>query len=104
LEKQIASSEEEKIAAEEQNRQIARRVAEAERALTEVMTALDALRGENEERRAAYMRQMRSSAALGNESSSLETQVAAAAAVAQRCRARIAEIERTSDQLDAELA
>jgi chromosome segregation protein len=104
LEKQLSVTAEEKIAAEEHHRQIARRVAEAERSLTEVMSALDRLRSENEERRAAYMQQMRSSAALGNESSSLEAQVAAQGAVAERCRGRIDEIDPLREQLLAELA
>ncbi len=103
LEKQLILTAEEKIAAEEHYRQIARQVAEAERGLTETIAALDRLRGENEERRAAYMRQMRSSAALGNESSALETQAAAQRAVAERCRARIAELDRLREQLSSEL-
>ena len=45
------------------------------------MASLDQLRGENEQRRAAYLQQMRLAAALGNETSALESQVAAAAAV-----------------------
>jgi chromosome segregation protein len=104
LEKQLSITAEEKDAAEEHYRQVARQVAEAERSLTEVMAALDGLRSESEERRADYMRQMRSSAALGNESSALETQVAAARAVAERCCGRIAEIDRLREGLDAELA
>ena len=67
-------------AAEENHRDIAKRLVEAERGLTEVMASLDQLRGENEQRRAAYMQQMRLAAALGNETSALESQVAAAAA------------------------
>jgi chromosome segregation protein len=104
LEKQLAETTAEKTAAEENHRQIARRVAEAERGLTEVMAALDGLRSESEERRADYMKQMRFAAALGNETSSLEAQVAAAEAVGQRCRARILEIERTFETLQTELA
>ncbi|MCC6126215.1 MAG: AAA family ATPase [Pirellulales bacterium] len=104
LEKQLSLAAEEKTAAERQYRQIARNVAEAERGLTEAMAALDRLRGESEERRVAYMRQMRISAALGNESGALEAQVAAAGAAAERCRARIAELDGLRERSLAEFA
>ncbi|MGD0383693.1 MAG: AAA family ATPase [Thermoguttaceae bacterium] len=84
LENELGGTADQRAAAEELHRQIARRLVEAERELTEVMTVLDQLRGENQQRRAGYMQQMRSSAALGNETSALETQVAAASATAER--------------------
>jgi chromosome segregation protein len=89
--------------AEENHRDIAKRLTEAERGLTEVMTSLDQLRGENEQRRADYMTQMRLSAALGNESSALESQVAASAAARQRCADRIGELDGTLIALQREL-
>jgi chromosome segregation protein len=104
LEKQLEATADEKTAAEEHYRQIAREVAEAERSLTEVMTALDRLSSENEDRRAAYMQQMRSSAALGNETSALEAQVAAQRSVADRCCGRIDEFDHLVEQLQVELA
>ena len=90
-------------AAEESRRDIAKRLVEAERGLTEIMASLDQLRGENEQRRAAYMQQMRLSAALGNESSALESQVAASAEARERGRGRIAELDRTLAALQHEL-
>jgi chromosome segregation protein len=90
-------------AADENHCDTAKHLVEAERQLTEIIAALDHLRGENEQRRAAYMQQMRSSAALGNETSALESQVAAAAAASQRCTDRIAELDRTLDQLQTQL-
>ena len=90
-------------AAEENHRDVARRLVEAERGLTEVMVLLDQLRGENEQRRATYLQQMRSAASLGNESSSLESQVAGASAVRQRCDERMAELDRTLDALQQQL-
>jgi chromosome segregation protein len=89
--------------AEDSHRNTAKRLVDAERRLTEIMASLDHLRGENEQRRAAYMQQMRASAALGNETSSLESQVANADAAKQRCDERIAELHRTLDSLQAEL-
>ena len=103
LEKELSGTADQRAAAEELHRQIARRLVEAERELTEVMTVLDQLRGENQQRRAGYMQQMRSSAALGNETSALETQVAAASATAERCRARLTEFNRQVDTLQTEL-
>jgi chromosome segregation protein len=91
-------------AAEENHREIARQLVEAERGLTEVMASLDQLRGENEQRRTAYVQQMRLSATLGNETSTLESQVAAASAAHQRCGDRIAELDRTLGSLQQELS
>jgi chromosome segregation protein len=103
LEQELAQSAEERTVAEEWHRQIARRLVEAERNLTELMSGLDQLHGENQDRREAYMRQMRSSAALGNETSALETQAAAAQAAAERGRIRLAEFDGQVDALHAEL-
>jgi chromosome segregation protein len=89
--------------AEENRREVAKRLVEAERGLTEVMASLDQLRGENEQRRAAYLQQMRLAAALGNETSALESQVTAAAAAGRRSADRIAELDRTLDALQREL-
>jgi chromosome segregation protein len=85
--------------AEENHRDVAKRLVEAERVLTDVMTSLDHRRGENEQRRTTYMQQMRLAAALGNETSALESQVAAAAAVRQRSIDRIRELQRALDLL-----
>lgn len=90
--------------AEADRREIAKRLVEAERGLTEVMASLDQLRGENEQRRVGYVQQMRLAAALGNETSALESQVAAASAARGRCADRIAELDRTLDSLQGELS
>ncbi len=90
-------------AAEENHGDTAKRLVEMERGLTEVMTALDHLRSENEQRRVAYVQQMRLAAALGNETSALESQLSAAAAARQRCRERIVDLDRTLDALQQEL-
>jgi len=103
LEKELGGTTAERTTAEVTHRQIARQLVEAERELTELMAVLDQLRGENEQRRSGYMQQMRSSAALGNETSALETQVDAALATAERCHARLAEFDRQVEVLQAEL-
>ena len=62
--------------AEELHRKIAQRLVEGERALTELMSRLDQMRGEHEQHRAAQLEQMRAIGVLGNEISGLESQVA----------------------------
>jgi chromosome segregation protein len=89
--------------AEANHRDVGKRLVEAERGLTEVMLLLDQLRGENEQRRATYLQQMRSAASLGNETSSLESQVAGASAVRRRCDERMAELDRTLVALQQQL-
>ncbi len=89
--------------AEEQQREIAQRVTEGERALTEVMARLDHLRGEHEQRRTAQLEQMRQAAGLASETSVLESQATAAEAVRQRSRDRIAELDRQLVALAADL-
>ena len=99
LQQQLRETTDAIEAAETSQRDVARRLVEAERGLTEVMASLDRLRGENEQRRATYLQQMRTAASLGNETSSLESQAAAAAALRQRCQQRMAELDRDLDAL-----
>jgi chromosome segregation protein len=103
LQQQLQETTESLQTAEENHRDTAKRLADMERGLTEVTTALDHLRGENEQRRVAYVQQMRLVAALGNETSALESQLSAAAAARQRCHERIVDLDRTLDALQSEL-
>ena len=90
-------------AAQENHRDIARRLVEAERGLTEVIAAIDRLRGENEQRRAAYLKQMRAAAALGNETSALEHQATSSAATRDRCGQRMGQLDHALEGLQREL-
>jgi chromosome segregation protein len=103
LKQQLEETTESLRQAEEQHRDTARRLVDVERGLTEVTAALDQLRGENEQRRVAYVQQMRLVATLGNETSALESQLSAAAAVRQRCHERIVDLDRTLGALQTEL-
>jgi len=103
LQRQLLDTGEAVRQAEQQHRRIAARLAEGERQLTGVIADLDRIRGENEQRRLAYMEQMRAAAALGNEISALESQLAAAAAARDRSNHRIAELDGQCDALSAEL-
>ena len=103
LEQQFRQTQESVSAAEEQQRIIARRLGEGERQLTDVISQLDQLRGESHDRRAAYLEQMRSSAALGNQTSALESQAAAALALRQRIEERLAQLDGQLGTLSEEL-
>ncbi|HUT11514.1 MAG TPA: chromosome segregation protein SMC [Thermoguttaceae bacterium] len=103
LQRQLLDTVEAVRQAEEQHRRIAARLAEGERQLTGVITDLDQFRGENEQRRHAYMEQMRAAATLGNQIGALESELAAAAAVQERSQRRIAELDGQCDALAAEL-
>ena len=67
LQQQLQDTTDALQTAEGSHRDVAKRLVEAERGLTEAMAELDQLRGENEQRRAAHLQQMRLAAALGNE-------------------------------------
>ncbi len=90
-------------AAEQNHREVARQLVETERGLTEAMDALDRLRGENQQRRAAYLEQMRLSASLSNEIGVLESRSAAADAARGRCGSRIEELDGELDGLQRQL-
>jgi chromosome segregation protein len=89
--------------AEELHRKIAQRLVEGERALTELMSRLDQMRGEHEQHRAAHLEQMRSHAVLGNEISGLESQVANTSSTRDRSRSRITDLDRQIAVVAAEL-
>ncbi|MEN6404882.1 MAG: chromosome segregation protein SMC [Thermoguttaceae bacterium] len=104
LQQQLQETADARTAADAARSETAKRLVEAERQLSDVMTALDALRGEHEQRRTAYVQQMRASAALGNEISAMENQTAASAETQTRCQQRMAELEQTFDAVQRELA
>jgi chromosome segregation protein len=89
--------------AEELHRKIAQRLVEGERALTELMSRLDQVRGEHEQHRAAHLEHMRAHAVLGNEIGGLESQVANTSAARDRSRGRITDLDRQIAAVAAEL-
>jgi len=103
LQEQLQQTNEAFDSAAEHHRQIARLVVEGERELTDLIRRLDQIRQENEQRRAAYVERMRDAAALGNQISGLESQVAAALAARQRNQQRMSDVDRQLDLLAAEL-
>ncbi len=103
LQLQLRENTEALQTAEENHREVAKRLVEAERGLTEAMDSLDRLRGENQQRRAAYLEQMRLSAALSNEIGVLESRSATADAARGRCSRHIEELDRLLDGLQRQL-
>ncbi len=81
---EVASGEHLKISAH---------LADHERALSELTWQLDRLRDQSEARRSEYMTQMRTAASLGNEISAGQSQVAAAAASAEKRQERLDQLE-----------
>ncbi len=102
LQQQLRNTREEVDAAQAKHREISLTLVERERQLTNVIRSLDQIRGENEQRRGAYMDRMRMAAALGNESSSLQSRLDAAAAACGRSKLRLTELDRQREVLDAE--
>ena len=80
--------------AETLHRTIGQRLVEGERAFTELTARLDQTRGEHEQHRTAHLEQIRAAAGLGNEISGLESHLAATAAVRERSRGRMADLDR----------
>ncbi len=103
LEQQLLQSLEAIEAAEGHHRQIARVFAEGERELTELIERLDRVRGEHEQYRTAYMEQIRTVAAVGNQISGLESQVAAALAACHRNEQQGRDLDRSLGSLAAEM-
>ena len=90
--------------AETLHRTIAQRLVDGERAFTELTARLDQTRGEHEQHRTAHLDQIRAAATLGNEISGLESHLATTAAVRERGRGRMADLDRqitvVVDELD----
>ncbi|MGA2258586.1 MAG: chromosome segregation protein SMC, partial [Thermoguttaceae bacterium] len=103
LQQQWRETSESVETAEELHRKISQRLVEGERALAELMSRLDQMRGEHEQHRSAQIVQMRANAVLGNEISGLENQVASTAASRDRSRSRISELDRQIAAVAAEL-
>lgn len=90
---QLRETEKAVAAADEQHVRLARSLAEGERGLTEINDELDQLRSEGEQRRSAYLEQMRSAAALGNETGALERELAATLSLRQRSQQRLEDLD-----------
>jgi len=82
-------------------RELRQRLADEERALTTLNHQADQLRTENEQQRTHYLEQMRAGAALANEISALEAQLARSEERREKCLRRLAEIATQREQSQA---
>jgi chromosome segregation protein len=89
--------------ADAEHRQVACRLGEAQRAMSDLLTQLDRFRGETQQRRQAILDQMRTSATLASQASVWESRAASAQAAHRRLAERIAELEAQRLQLQADV-
>jgi chromosome segregation protein len=100
---QLQETAEALTAAESHHRQIARSLAEGERAMTDLMTLLDQVRGEEQQDRGGYVERVRAVAVLQSEIGGLEAQMAAASAAQEQGRRRASELDQQLGLVCAEL-
>ncbi|MCC7085688.1 MAG: chromosome segregation protein SMC [Pirellulales bacterium] len=98
------STKDEAAAAEVAHRQVASRLADQQRALTALSAQLEQIRGENEQRRATHLEQLRTSAALTNEIGALEGRLSRAEEGRQRCRHRLADLQASKQRIEQDVA
>jgi chromosome segregation protein len=103
LQQQLHQTTEAVEAAEAHHQQIARRLVEEERELTELIGRLDQVREEHKQRENAHLDQIRTVAAVGNEISALQSQVEAASSAQTQSRQRFGELDTQLDRLHEEL-
>jgi chromosome segregation protein len=99
LDQQLGQTQDAVHLAEEHHRDIARRFAQGERELTELIHQIDQLRGENHRLRETQMERMRSAASLESQISGFESRVAAALAARERSTRRLTELDAQLDAL-----
>ncbi len=89
---------------ETQQRELASRLGDEERALTRITSELDKLRTDNEQSRAAHLEKLRAAATLGNRISALEAHCLATQAAFEQGSARLAELNHSQSIAAAEYA
>ena len=99
LDQQLRETQDAVQSAEEHHRNIARRFAQGERELTELIHQIDQLRAESHQLRDTQMEKMRSTASLESQISGLETSLAAALAARERSTRRLTELDARLDAL-----
>jgi len=99
LQKTVAAVER----AEDEHRQNGRRLADRQRTLTDLTGRLDGLRSQNEARREEHVSQMRTAAMLGNQISARQSLLSTATTTADRCRARLEQLQQLYRQREEEL-
>ena len=93
LDQQLHQTQDEVHSADEHHRDIARRFAQGERELTELIGQIDRLRSEHRQLRDTQIERMRSAASLESQISGFESRVAAALVARERCTGRLTELD-----------
>ncbi|HZZ27339.1 MAG TPA: chromosome segregation protein SMC [Pirellulales bacterium] len=91
-------------AAEVKHREVGNHLGDQQRALTALTAQLDQIRAENEQRRATHLEQLRTSAALTSEISTLENRLARTEEARQRSNLRLTELQTARERLEQDLA
>jgi chromosome segregation protein len=86
-----------------EHRAVALRLAQEERALTRLTAQVDEQRAENEQRRRAHLEQLRTASAMGNQTSALESKIAATRSMRERGGTRLTELAVARDTLAGEV-
>jgi chromosome segregation protein len=89
--------------AEAKHRDVTNRLADQQRALTALTAQLDQIRAENQERRASHLEQLRSSAALSSEITTLEGRLSRIEEARERCTARLADLQAAGERIGQEI-
>jgi len=90
--------------AETKHRDVTNHLADQQRALTALTAQLDQIRAENQERRASHLEQLRSSAALASEISTLEGRLSRTEEARERCTSRLADLQAAGERIGQEIA
>ncbi|MEX2114381.1 MAG: chromosome segregation protein SMC [Pirellulales bacterium] len=90
--------------AEDEHRQVTRRLAEEERGLTQVTSEVDGLRAQVEVDRARHLEQLKAASSLGNQISALESKVASTGTARQRGTKQLAELTAARQTVSDEVA
>jgi len=89
--------------AEAKHHELGNQLDDQQRALTALTAQLDQIRSENELRRATHLEQLRTSAALTSEISTLEGRLARTEEARQRSRDRLAELQSAQQRIEQDL-
>ena len=91
-------------AAETKHRELGNQLADQQRALTALTAQLDQIRSENEQRRSSHLEQLRTSAALTSEISTLEGRLSRTEEARERCQNRLAELQSARERIEQDFA
>jgi chromosome segregation protein len=98
------TTKDEVAAADTKHREVSSRLADQQRALTALTAQLDQIRSENEQRRSTHLEQLRTSAALTSEISTLEGRLSRTEEARERSRIRLADLQSDRQRIEQDIA